>query len=181
MIKKYLKLYYVDSVPEVQMDCDWTATTKKKYFYFLQEIKRQKIAPELSATIRLHQIKYTTSSGIPPVDKGLLMCYNMGTLQNIESKNSIIDPEEFEKYQSYIKMYSLPLDAGLPVFEWYVLFRNNKYAGLFQYMPTSFLEGCKKQGNHFFKIVKDTVISDRLLKAGDLLRYENSNIASVKK
>ncbi|WP_346235916.1 hypothetical protein ABDK00_018110 [Niabella insulamsoli] len=181
LLKKYLALYAFDKVPELQMDCDWTATTKNKYFYFLNELKKRPIAKTLSATIRLHQLKYTVSSGIPPVDKGLLMCYNMGNLQNVQAKNSIIDYQEFKKYEAYIASYPLPLDVGLPIFEWFVLFRNDKYAGLFQNIPAGFLEKCKKQGRHLFEVTKDSVLSGRLLKAGDLLRYEPSEAAAVKK
>ncbi len=72
----------------LQIDCDWTTKTAPKYFYFLQQIREKLDAHEdggtfaslamLSATIRLHQVKYPEKSGMPPVDKGVLMFYNMG-------------------------------------------------------------------------------------------------------
>lgn len=180
LLKKYTALYSLESIAEVQMDCDWTATTRDKYFYFLANIKLLQVAPVLSATIRLHQVKYTGSSGIPPVNKGLLMCYNMGSLQNIKAGNSIIDPEEFKGYSRYIQSYSLPLDVGLPLFDWYVLFRNNHYAGLFLSLPDSLVSRFKNNGNNRFEVLRDTMVGDRLLKAGDLLRYENSSYPSIK-
>ncbi|ULT44845.1 hypothetical protein KRR40_16910 [Niabella defluvii] len=34
LIQKYVELYQLNSVPEIQMDCDWTTSTRDKYFYF---------------------------------------------------------------------------------------------------------------------------------------------------
>lgn len=179
LIQKYISLYGLSNVPEIQIDCDWTASTRNKYFSFLKEIKTQVTVPVLSATIRLHQVKYTKTSGVPPVDRGLLMCYNMGNLQNEQSSNSIIDPDEFRKYQSYIQDYPLPLDVGLPLFEWYVLFRNHQYAGLLSSIPASILNTFKKESNHSFQVIRDTLVDGRSLKAGDIIRYENSSVTSV--
>lgn len=181
LIKKYKDLYQLKGFDEVQMDCDWTATTKNKYFYFLTQMDTLHTAPVLSATIRLHQVKYTASSGIPPIHKGLLMCYNMGNLQDTKSQNSIIHPDEFKKYQSFINTYPLPLDVGLPLFDWYVLFRNDKYSGLFLSITPAVLSTFKKNSAFQFEVLKDTLIEGRLLKAGDLLRYENSDIKNVQK
>ncbi len=179
LVQKYMDLYRISHVPEVQMDCDWTASTRAKYFYFLKEIKAQLTAPVLSATIRLHQVKYTTSSGVPPVDRGLLMCYNMGNLQKEETANSIIDPEEFNKYQSSIKSYPLLLDVGLPLFDWYVLFRDRHYAGLLAAVPSEILHTFQKNGKHVYEVLRDTLVNGRSLKAGDILRYESSTPESV--
>ncbi|MCH5716362.1 hypothetical protein [Niabella hibiscisoli] len=179
LIQKYVSLYSLHHVPEVQIDCDWTKSTRDKYFYFLNEIKALSIAPLLSATIRLHQVKYTSSSGVPPVDKGLLMCYNMGNLQKEKTANSIIDPEEFGKYQSSIETYPLPLDIGLPLFDWYVLFRDHQYAGLFSSIPIEILNTFEKENKQVFKVMRDTIVNERSLKAGDLLRYENSPVGAI--
>lgn len=181
LIQKYITLYRLKGIEEIQMDCDWTASTKNKYFYFLQKIKAQNPESTLSATIRMHQVKYTTSSGIPPVDKGLLMCYNMGNLQAVKTKNSIIEPDEFARYSSYVKTYPLLLDIGLPVFDWYVLFSNNKYAGLFQTIPQSFLNTCRQINKNRYEVQKDTLLLGRPLDAGDILRYESSNYNSIAK
>lgn len=181
LILKYVALYRLNNVPEVQMDCDWTASTRNTYFYFLKEMKAWLTEPVLSATIRLHQVKYTTSSGVPPVDRGLLMCYNMGNLQKEQTSNSIIDPEEFGKYQSSIQSYPLSLDVGLPLFDWYVLFRDHHYAGLLSSIPAAILPTFRKEGERVYKVLRDTLINDRLLKAGDILRYENSAVEPLNK
>ena len=70
----------------------------------------------LSATIRLHQLKFIGESGIPPVDKGLLMCYNMGDLHRLRISNSILETAELKKYIKQLSVYPLKLDvAFLPV------------------------------------------------------------------
>ena len=180
LIKKYLT-GFSKKAAEIQMDCDWTNITKQKYFFFLQTIKTAFPQQMLSATIRLHQVKYTASSGIPPVNRGLLMCYNMGNLQDEKATNSIIDPVEFEKYRPYIKTYPLPLDVGLPLFSWHVLFRENKYAGLIQTLSTTALQRFKNIGTNRYEVMQDTIILGKALKAGDVLRYEESPINSLQK
>ena len=62
-----------------QIDCDWTAGSKRTYFTFLEALKKE-LGNEipLSVTIRLHQIKYPEKTGVPPCDRGVLMYYNMG-------------------------------------------------------------------------------------------------------
>lgn len=116
---------------ELQMDCDWSEKTKAKYFSFLKTIKKlSKHAIKLTATIRLHQVKYPVRNGVPPVDGGMLMFYNMGDLRTQDSPNSIFDPEVAGRYTPYIKSYKLHLDVALPVFRWYVHYRNGKITGL---------------------------------------------------
>lgn len=180
LIQKYLDLYPPAAIPELQMDCDWTASTKDKYFYFLTELKRLQPKRPLSATIRLHQVKYTRSSGVPPVDRGLLMCYNMGNLQILATDNSILDPREFEKYSAALSSYPLRLDIGLPLFEWYVLFRDHRYGGLFHSLPAALIKASKVQNGNRLKIIADTTIGGRRLQRGDILRHETSSLASIR-
>lgn len=158
---------------EVQIDCDWTQSTKDKYFNFLQQLKQQPVlqGKQLSATIRLHQLKFINQTGVPPVDKGLLMCYNMGNLRHPETGNSIIETAELDKYIKSLGHYPLHLDIALPLFDWYVWFSKSQYRGLFypQQLP-HFPDGEK------VTFARDTVINGYAFKAGDWLRYENSPI-----
>jgi hypothetical protein len=78
----------------VQFDCDWSLGTKDKYFQFLKSFKAIS-KKQLEATIRLHQVKYQVRTGIPPVDRGILMFYNMGKLSaKPEDPNSIYNPKD---------------------------------------------------------------------------------------
>ena len=164
---------------EVQIDCDWTTTTKEAYFALLQTLQQQPFFQnkKLSVTIRLHQVKFRSQAGIPPADKGLLMCYNMGNLRHPETKNSIIEEAELKKYIANLDSYSLPLDIALPIFHWYVLFENNTYKGIVrEFAPPA---GMEKKDRIYFS--SDTIISGYAFKKGQWLRREVSEAAVVKK
>jgi len=113
---------------EIQFDCDWNESNKDQYFGLLNFIKSNlnPINQRLSCTIRLHQIKYPDVSGVPPVDRGMLLYYNMSKINEPGTRNSIYDPEVAARYVSYVKDYRLPLDIALPVFSWGVHQRNNE-------------------------------------------------------
>lgn len=119
---------------EIQFDCDWTEKTKKNYFAFLSTYQI-KTKQKCSVTIRLHQIKYIEKTGIPPVDKGILMYYNMGRL-SAGNENSIYQKEVAHKYISYLKRYPMKLDLALPIFSWGLQIRNNQVMGLLNKMNT---------------------------------------------
>jgi hypothetical protein len=169
-----------ESIPEIQIDCDWTATSKDKYFQLLKNTKLRTQNTKLSCTIRLHQIKFITKTGVPPVDKGLLMCYNMGNLKNPATKNSILETEELKKYTGNLSTYPLPLDVAFPLFGWKVLYRNNIYTGLIQGLPESAFNNsfCSKTGNRY-QILTDTLLQGYDLRKGDMIRDEQSDIKEV--
>jgi hypothetical protein len=109
---------------EIQIDCDWTKLSQKNYFLFLKNIK--KIVPKISATLRLHQYKYQTKTGIPPVDYCTIMCYNIGDLKSKQATNSILNQSDFDSYGKG-KNYPLPTNIALPIYTWTLLFRNNQF------------------------------------------------------
>ncbi len=170
------------AIKEIQIDCDWTASTRSNYFLLLEKINAlwKDANIPVSATIRLHQIKFMSKTGVPPVKKGLLMCYNMGNLKNPATTNSIIETAELEKYTRNLSSYPLPLDIGLPLFDWKVLFRNNVYTGLVESLPNSLLTDAvvsKDQNRFTFK--KDTVLNGYSFKKGDMLRNEQSSYKEI--
>ncbi len=178
------------SFAEIQIDCDWAAATKEKYFQLLNNIKSQitnlpsvasmKEGTILSCTIRLHQIKYLFKTGIPPVDKGLLMCYNMGNLKDPDTKNSILETAELKKYTGALSNYPLPLDIAFPLFDWKVLFRNNMYKGLIGNLPdTVFKNSFTNKIQNRFGILKDTMLQGYDLRQGDIIRNERSDIKEI--
>lgn len=179
LIMDICKTNHLVTVHEIQIDCDWSVSSAKKYFALLKIIK-QLSNKNISATIRLHQIKFLTKSGVPPVDRGLLMCYNMGNLKNPASNNSIIESAELKKYTTDLSTYPLPLDVALPLFDWKVLFRNNIYSGILENMPEeTFTNSFSIKNNGRTEILKDTLLGGYYLKKGDLLRTEESEISEV--
>lgn len=184
LIQQLTETYHLHTAKEIQLDCDWTAATQKTYFDLLQKIKDhwKKTAVMISATIRLHQVKFMYKTGIPPADKGLLMCYNMGNLKNPATGNSILETAELEKYTGNLSSYPLPLDVALPLFEWKVLFRDNVYSGLLQNLDDSFLNAPSiRKNNEQYIFLKDTSINGYSFKKNDVLRKEESNYTEIMK
>jgi hypothetical protein len=165
---------------ELQLDCDWTAATRDRYFSLLTDIRRwldaHKQRPcQLSATIRLYQCKYRKVTGVPPVESGLLMCYNMGDLKNTRTRNSILETTELEKYTGQLSSYPLPLDVALPIFNWKVFFHEGRYAGLVESLPTELLNNSAvlRSGN-LYTFRRDTSLNGYPFVTGDRLRDEQS-------
>ena len=94
-------------INEIQLDCDWTLASKDNYLQFVNLFKKE-TNKKLSATIRLHQIKYFKKTSIPNVDEGVLMYYNMGKIAP-DSLNSIYDKNIAERYLKSIKKPVLEL------------------------------------------------------------------------
>ncbi len=164
------------SYPELQIDCDWSDKTKARYFLFLKTLKhRLPPSTKLTATIRLHQIKYPVRTGVPPVDGGMLMFYNMGTLQDPEAPNSIFDAATASAYTPYIRSYALHLDVALPVFRWYVHYRNGAIKGLVtkkqlpEVADTSYFYS---GGEAIYTVKKAAVLRGVSYETGDVLKYE---------
>ncbi|MGB8190967.1 MAG: hypothetical protein WCF67_03565 [Chitinophagaceae bacterium] len=171
-------------IKEIQFDCDWTVKTAPKYFSFLNEVK--KLLPsnsiKISATIRLHQYKYVSKTGVPPVDRGMLMMYNISDPKKYSPVNSIFDKKEAAAYFTSNKKYPLPLDITLPAWQWCIIFRNGKFYqvenGLTEddLRKASFL---KPTGNHFYAVTKDTVYRELFLRPGDEIKAEAVDEASL--
>jgi hypothetical protein len=173
LTKKIIANNSLQNVHEIQIDCDWTASTKEKYFAILDELQLLDKTINLSATIRLHQIKYLDRTGVPPVKMGMLMCYNMGNLTNIETENSILEIKELQKYIGNLQHYPLHLDVALPLFDWKVLFRDGKFKSLINDLPDNILNtSLFKKNVNTFKVLKDSIVLGYDFKSGDILRKE---------
>ena len=118
----------IKRVKEIQIDCDWTASTQKAYFDFLEKLRVKAKAKQikLSATIRLHQLSMTP----PPVDRGILMMYNTGDVKLLSCQKPILDMKDVAPYIQHLGSYPLPLAAAYPLFSWHILFREGKFVGI---------------------------------------------------
>jgi hypothetical protein len=170
---------------ELQFDCDWTNTTSKKYFLFLEDVK--KLLPDtitVSATIRLHQFKYASKTGVPPVDRGMLMLYNINDPKKYESTNSIFDYDKANAYFTSGKKYQLPLDVVLPAFSWSLVFRNQQFYQIENNLSDSDLskfDFLQKEANGFYRVKADTVFNDLFLRYGDEIKPEEVSIQDLSK
>jgi hypothetical protein len=181
--KIYAKIYSVISpahknIKEIQIDCDWTLSTKKQYFFFLEKLKN-KISPvAISATIRLHQVKYSTLTGIPPVNRGMLMFYNMGDINNPNTLNSIYDDASADKYVSSVGHYNIPLDVALPIFSWIVQERNGKTISLLTNITLEDISqdsSFSVDGNLKYRAGSSFFLHGNYIMQGDRFRVEEIN------
>lgn len=158
---------------EIQIDCDWTATTSQKYFYLLQLLKKQNSNIIIGTTIRLYAQKYPKKMGVPPVDYGVLMCYNMADIKDIKTENSITNYNTLKQYLTNDN-YPIPLKVAVPVFGWYVWFKNGKYQTILYATPglTDDREIFSLLHDNTFRVEEDTTISGNYIRRGDLIRNE---------
>ncbi len=159
-------------ISEVQFDCDWTAGSRERFFLFLKKMK-EKTTWKISATIRLHQWKYPSKTGVPPVDRGVLMVYNTGKVSDKNEENSILDMDDVRSYLPEGE-YDIPLDVALPLFRWAVLFRDGKMIRLIHSPSLSELSDTSRfsKRNHWTKVIKSTYLNGYYLYEGDELRIE---------
>lgn len=169
---------------ELQIDCDWTASTRINYFYLLKKLKEQ-LSPKqtLSVTLRLHQLKNQQFTGIPPVNRVMLMCYNMGNLRKYGLQNSILELAELKKYLGdNLDLYPLPTDVALPIFSWAVVFRDRQYAGISKRINMELLQdknNFMEKDDHFY-VVKKALPNIGLMQ-GDEIRWENATVEDLRK
>ena len=169
------------SFVELQIDCDWTTETRDNYFYLLQQLKALLHKQTLSVTLRLHQIKNQRASGIPPVNKVLLMCYNMGNLRRYSTHNSIIELSELKRYLgSNLGSYPMQMDIALPLFSWAVAFRNKEYIGIDKRINLDSLNQQSKfwsNGNNLYSAKTD--LPGVGLRKGDEVRWEHIELKKI--
>jgi hypothetical protein len=181
-----------------QFDCDWTEQTRDKYFSFLARIKEnlkkeinnssnQKLS--ISATLRLHQLKYAQKTGVPPVDRGMLMLYNTGKIDDWDTENSILSIETLQEYFRGIEhKYPLTLDFVLPIFQWALVFRDGQLWKIINNLTSRELEDSSrfiqiqtgKQHNIRFEVRKSTFLDGYYLIKGDKIKLESVNPTLLK-
>ncbi len=176
-VKRIFKGFTDAELREIQFDCDWSESTRVAYFSFLEAINSilLKEEIEISATIRLHQIKFFERTGVPPVARGMLMFYNTGELRNFETENSILDLKTAEKYLINFDKYPLPLDLALPLFRWGVLFREGKMIRLLNGLSESDLKDTvffEKTAAQSFSVKENNYLAGHYLYKQDKIRLE---------
>jgi len=109
------------------------------------------------------------------------MCYNMGNLRKYGHQNSILQQSELEKYVgSNLNAYPMPVDIGLPLFSWAVVFRQKQYAGI-----AKRLQGESFNDQNFFapngknQYTLLTDLPQYGLKRGDEIRHEEQSAVQL--
>ena len=159
---------------EYQFDCDWSPSNRQAYFAFLERINRLKGGAAASATIRLHQYRYPDQTGVPPVDKGTLMYYNMGDIEGVQESNSLLNNEKGFAYLAETT-YPLPLDVALPIFSWALAYRLGSLAFIINLPGQEALDKeprLEKSGGQAYKTTENFYFEGYYLNEGDRLRFE---------
>lgn len=167
---------------EIQLDCDWTASTRQSFFKLCTRAKDCLKAKgnndiRLSSTIRLHQL----GSDPPPVDNGVLMVYNTGNFSDPNTGNSILDPIDVEPYIKHLDNYPLHLDIAYPAYSWQLLFRNRKFMGLTGDLNLNDTACFSRQGENLYKAKQNIPLNQRMLYKGDIVRREDISPATLTK
>ncbi|MFZ1520368.1 MAG: hypothetical protein WAU11_16445 [Ignavibacteriaceae bacterium] len=175
-----LDLFENQTTKEIQLDCDWTETTREKYFDLIEQIKRltQSNKIEITTTIRLHQVKFFKKTGVPPIKRGMLMFYNMSDVSDMKTRNSIYDEVVAKRYLINFDKYPIELDVVLPAFSWSCWFRNGKLKNLINAVKTKDLEenlNFVKEDKNIFRALKETSIKGNYILPGDYLRTEETD------
>ncbi len=167
---------------EIQLDCDWTASTRQLYFFFLKEMKRFNPQTLISCTLRLHQYRDRSAMGIPPVERVSLMCYNTGDVKDPKENNAILDLKVLENYLKK-KTYPLSMDLALPLFNWGAWYRDREFMGIlgdWSKEKANQLAYLKVEPQNRYRVMQDTVIGLDYLRYGDWVRIDGPDPAQLK-
>lgn len=166
---------------EIQLDCDWSLNSKEHFFSLIDELK-QLTDWKISSTIRLHQIKYASKTGIPNVDHGVLMYYNIGRIAT-DSLNSIYNKAIAKKYIGALDEYPLRLNYALPIYAWAVHIRGNQVLKLISRVREKDIEGIagiRKIENNRFLVEKSDQYLGQLFEKGDEIKIETTTDDQLK-
>ncbi len=188
------------AIAELQVDCDWTDTTRERFFEFVKALRA--VGPpglKLSSTIRLHQVKFRERTGVPPVERGMLMFYNMGQFSSKAEDRAIFDANIAARYLERVGEYPLPLDVALPIWSWTLQLRGERVVGLLQstdpaeLQELDFLRAVEPSadGNgstnelapslpsQRYEVLRTTFLHGALLRQGDVLKGETLTAADL--
>jgi hypothetical protein len=174
LIDKKISEYSLSTVPEIQIDCDWTAGTRNDYFKFLKELKKIS-KKEITCTLRLHQVKDKAQTGIPPVEKVYLMCYSTSSPLENSGKNSILDINTLKSYLTNINEYPVKkIEVALPIYSWGIV---TNYLGkhkLINALSEKDLENSnfKKISDNEIEILKDGFYFGNYMNKGFRIKVE---------
>jgi hypothetical protein len=165
------------------LDCDWTPSTRAAFFQLIRLLRARRPAGTLlSATIRLHQYKFPDQTGVPPADRGMLMFYNTGELDEEMPRNTVFHPADALRYlDGAPDHYPLPLDLALPLFSWGLVYREGE---LWKIIPGPLPLDSMRQSGHYrllppedslpaelWELQSGTFLGGHYLRPGDRLRH----------
>jgi hypothetical protein len=171
LIREISSHHQIENINQVQLDCDWSTSTREEYFQFIELMKNHF---EISVTLRLHQIKYAQKTGVPPVESASLMVYNMGELED-ELNNSILDISILKSYVNSETTYPMPINVSFPLYSQTVIHGNS---GKVKLISKSFknnekiLEKLDLVQSNLYRLNSDTLLNGFFLRENQLIEFE---------
>ena len=158
---------------EIQIDCDWTERTKRPYFHFLQQLADSS-GRSISCTLRLHQIRDREKTGVPPVERGSLMCYATSNPMENDTRNSILDMELLKAYTTNINDYPLDFDVILPIYSWGIVTNHLGKVKLVNGLTEDDLQKpmFEKQDDNLYLVKEDGFIQGLYVNSGFTIKIE---------
>lgn len=159
---------------EIQIDSDWTVSTKADYFKFLQTLKNVS-KKKVTCTLRLHQVKDKLQTGIPPVEKMYLMCYATSSPLENQQQNSILDVKTLKSYLKNLEVYPVKLDVALPIYSWGIVTNHVGKKKLINALTAEELMQNKKfikTGDNNFEVLTDGFFFGMYLNKGFKIKIE---------
>ncbi|MCD8207402.1 MAG: hypothetical protein LUD72_05655, partial [Bacteroidales bacterium] len=177
-VKKMAKKNGFKDFRELQLDCDWANGTAYEFFNLCEKMRDKLHADgrELSATIRLHQLK----KAVPPVDRGVLMIYNTGSLYDRETTNSILNYEDVKAYLKSKVSYGLPLTCAFPLYSWSLLYdKENKFRCILHKTDYSDSTLYKRVGENLYEVMSHHIIEENIAGEGYTIRFERPSFSEI--
>lgn len=185
IVRRVVQMSRTNDVPirELQLDCDWTVSSRKIYYDFLKAVRRSLDSCgtfRLSATIRLHQFRQPP----PPVDYGVLMCYNTGDLRDIHTRNAILDEQDVLPYLKELANYDLPLSAAYPLFGWKLLFEQHRMVAILPNADLSDTLLYRREARSQYRVIRSHTLSGALgravsVRTGALIKIDEVSFETI--
>lgn len=156
------------SHPErVLIDYDWTPSTRETFFRLLKRIQELLPSTSVESTIRLWQYHNAGLAGIPPVKRGVLMCYNMEPFDDPWATNAVASLERFQQFvtKEAAESYPMSLDIAYPIFR-----QSVHLSGRDTWYSRRIIHTQLSVGRHVFP--SDTTIDDQHIDSLDVIRVD---------
>lgn len=152
----------------VLLDYDWTPNTRKVFFRLLRIVQELLPTTSVESTIRLWQYHNPSLAGVPPVKRGILMCYNMEPYSDPWTTNAVASIERFKQFVTpkAAESYPVALDIAYPIFRQSV----HLTGGDDRWYSSRIIHTNLSVGRHVF--LSDTMIDNEHIDSLDVIRVD---------
>lgn len=169
------------TIRQLQIDCDWTEASRSYYFAFLTALRRQYPQWQISCTVRMHQYKEVGAGMYPPVERVVLMCYNLAAVDQFRTRDAIFDTDLLATYLQAAP-YPVSLDLALPLFSWGAVFRDGRFRGLARavdFASAAADPNLTQVRDNRFRFLIDTTYAGMYVRAGDEMRIDEATVEEL--